>query len=135
MYLSHFDTGEHAGNMKSLFTVVINRKKTHVVVCFVYFSIKCLLPSPSAAKNRHKNTEILGCRPSLTNENTPSYLVSVFFIKWYFSENGNSLIMFQNSLFFFLNLQTHISRLPPGTVPGQCLAIEGGVCRLMSVAD
>uniref|UniRef100_A0A8C4D8T5 Threonine aspartase 1 n=1 Tax=Dicentrarchus labrax TaxID=13489 RepID=A0A8C4D8T5_DICLA len=28
--------------------------------------------------------------------------------------------------------KTHISRLPPGTVPGQCLAIEGGVCRLMS---
>lgn len=32
-------------------------------------------------------------------------------------------------------LQTHISRLPPGTVPGQCLAIEGGVCRLMSEAE
>ncbi|CAF87136.1 unnamed protein product, partial [Tetraodon nigroviridis] len=31
--------------------------------------------------------------------------------------------------------QTHISRLPSGTVPGQCLAIEGGVCRLMSVVD
>ncbi|XP_029306187.1 threonine aspartase 1 isoform X2 [Cottoperca gobio] len=31
--------------------------------------------------------------------------------------------------------KTHISRLPPGTVPGQCLAIEGGVCRLMSVAE
>ncbi|XP_034082929.1 threonine aspartase 1 isoform X3 [Gymnodraco acuticeps] len=30
--------------------------------------------------------------------------------------------------------KTHISRLPPGTVPGQCLAIEGGVCRL-SVAE
>ncbi|XP_078129100.1 threonine aspartase 1 isoform X4 [Sander vitreus] len=31
--------------------------------------------------------------------------------------------------------KTHISRLPPGTVPGQCLAIEGGVCRLMSVVE
>ncbi|XP_029031221.1 threonine aspartase 1 isoform X1 [Betta splendens] len=31
--------------------------------------------------------------------------------------------------------KTHISRLPPGTVPGQSLAIEGGVCRLMSVAE
>lgn len=31
--------------------------------------------------------------------------------------------------------QTHISRLPPGTVPGQSLAIEGGVCRLTSVAE
>ncbi|CAG09520.1 unnamed protein product, partial [Tetraodon nigroviridis] len=31
--------------------------------------------------------------------------------------------------------KTHISRLPSGTVPGQCLAIEGGVCRLMSVVD
>ncbi|XP_024916374.1 threonine aspartase 1 isoform X2 [Cynoglossus semilaevis] len=31
--------------------------------------------------------------------------------------------------------RTHISRLPPGTVPGQSLAIEGGVCRLMSVAE
>ncbi|XP_077468978.1 threonine aspartase 1 isoform X2 [Stigmatopora argus] len=28
--------------------------------------------------------------------------------------------------------KTHISRLPPGTIPGQSLAIEGGVCRLMS---
>lgn len=36
---------------------------------------------------------------------------------------------------FCLILQTHISRLPPGTVPGQSLAIEGGVCRLTSVAD
>lgn len=33
----------------------------------------------------------------------------------------------------FCRLQTHISRLPPGTVPGQCLAIEGGVCRLSVV--
>ena len=31
--------------------------------------------------------------------------------------------------------QTHISRLPPGTVPGQSLAIEGGVCRLMGVVE
>ncbi|XP_068597358.1 threonine aspartase 1 [Brachionichthys hirsutus] len=31
--------------------------------------------------------------------------------------------------------KTHISRLPPGTRPGQCLAIEGGVCRLMSVVE
>uniref|UniRef100_A0A3Q2DX80 Taspase, threonine aspartase, 1 n=1 Tax=Cyprinodon variegatus TaxID=28743 RepID=A0A3Q2DX80_CYPVA len=31
--------------------------------------------------------------------------------------------------------KTHISRLPPGTVPGQSLAIEGGVCRLMGVLD
>lgn len=31
--------------------------------------------------------------------------------------------------------KTHISRLPPGTVPGQSLAIEGGVCRLMCPAD
>eukprot|EP00066_Takifugu_rubripes_P012558 XP_011601824.1 PREDICTED: threonine aspartase 1 isoform X1 [Takifugu rubripes] len=31
--------------------------------------------------------------------------------------------------------KTHISRLPPGTVPGQCLAIEGGVCRLTSIPD
>ncbi|XP_040906105.1 threonine aspartase 1 [Toxotes jaculatrix] len=31
--------------------------------------------------------------------------------------------------------KTHISRLPPGTVPGQSLAIEGGVCRLMSVVE
>ncbi|XP_034040722.1 threonine aspartase 1 isoform X2 [Thalassophryne amazonica] len=31
--------------------------------------------------------------------------------------------------------KTHISRLPPGTVPGQSLAIEGGVCRLMSVLE
>ncbi|KAM6997961.1 threonine aspartase 1 [Tautogolabrus adspersus] len=31
--------------------------------------------------------------------------------------------------------KTHISRLPPGTVPGQCLAIEGGVCRLMSAVE
>ncbi|XP_044069178.1 threonine aspartase 1 isoform X2 [Siniperca chuatsi] len=31
--------------------------------------------------------------------------------------------------------KTHISRLPPGTVPGQCLAIEGGVCRLTSVVE
>uniref|UniRef100_A0A3Q3SKX9 Taspase, threonine aspartase, 1 n=1 Tax=Mastacembelus armatus TaxID=205130 RepID=A0A3Q3SKX9_9TELE len=31
--------------------------------------------------------------------------------------------------------KTHISRLPPGTIPGQSLAIEGGVCRLMSVVE
>lgn len=31
--------------------------------------------------------------------------------------------------------KTHISRLPPGTVPGQSLAIEGGVCRLMGTVD
>ncbi|KAM8858499.1 threonine aspartase 1 isoform 3-T4 [Spinachia spinachia] len=31
--------------------------------------------------------------------------------------------------------KTHISRLPPGTVPGQCLAIEGGVCRLTSATE
>uniref|UniRef100_A0AAQ5XPI8 Taspase, threonine aspartase, 1 n=1 Tax=Amphiprion ocellaris TaxID=80972 RepID=A0AAQ5XPI8_AMPOC len=31
--------------------------------------------------------------------------------------------------------KTHISRLPPGTVPGQSLAIEGGVCRLMGVVE
>ncbi|XP_061914467.1 threonine aspartase 1 [Entelurus aequoreus] len=31
--------------------------------------------------------------------------------------------------------KTHISRLPPGTVPGQSLAIEGGVCRLMTTAE
>ncbi|XP_053731728.1 threonine aspartase 1 [Synchiropus splendidus] len=31
--------------------------------------------------------------------------------------------------------KTHISRLPPGTVPGQSLAIEGGVCRLMSTVE
>ncbi|XP_054655611.1 threonine aspartase 1 [Dunckerocampus dactyliophorus] len=31
--------------------------------------------------------------------------------------------------------KTHISRLPPGTVPGQSLAIEGGVCRLTSTRD
>ncbi|XP_043992571.1 threonine aspartase 1 isoform X2 [Gambusia affinis] len=31
--------------------------------------------------------------------------------------------------------KTHISRLPPGTVPGQSLAIEGGVCRLMGIVD
>ncbi|XP_028325246.1 threonine aspartase 1 isoform X2 [Gouania willdenowi] len=31
--------------------------------------------------------------------------------------------------------KTHISRLPPGTVPGQSLAIEGGVCRLMAAAE
>uniref|UniRef100_A0A3B3ZEI3 Uncharacterized protein n=1 Tax=Periophthalmus magnuspinnatus TaxID=409849 RepID=A0A3B3ZEI3_9GOBI len=31
--------------------------------------------------------------------------------------------------------KTHISRLPPGTVPGQSLAIEGGVCRLMNASD
>ncbi|XP_041646005.1 threonine aspartase 1 [Cheilinus undulatus] len=31
--------------------------------------------------------------------------------------------------------KTHISRLPPGTVPGQSLAIEGGVCRLMSMVE
>ncbi|XP_077586056.1 threonine aspartase 1 [Stigmatopora nigra] len=31
--------------------------------------------------------------------------------------------------------KTHISRLPPGTIPGQSLAIEGGVCRLMSTVD
>lgn len=31
--------------------------------------------------------------------------------------------------------KTHISRLPPGTVPGQSLAIEGGVCRLMGPTD
>uniref|UniRef100_A0A3Q3G617 Threonine aspartase 1 n=1 Tax=Kryptolebias marmoratus TaxID=37003 RepID=A0A3Q3G617_KRYMA len=31
--------------------------------------------------------------------------------------------------------KTHISRLPPGTVPGQSLAIEGGVCRLKGVVD
>ncbi|XP_022599684.1 threonine aspartase 1 isoform X3 [Seriola dumerili] len=31
--------------------------------------------------------------------------------------------------------KTHISRLPPGTVPGQSLAIEGGVCRLMSIVE
>ncbi|KAG7513099.1 threonine aspartase 1 [Solea senegalensis] len=31
--------------------------------------------------------------------------------------------------------KTHISRLPPGTVPGQSLAIEGGVCRLMTVVE
>ena len=28
--------------------------------------------------------------------------------------------------------QTHISRLPPGAVAGQSVAIEGGVCRLES---
>ncbi|XP_046885047.1 threonine aspartase 1 isoform X3 [Hypomesus transpacificus] len=31
--------------------------------------------------------------------------------------------------------KTHISRLPPGAVAGQSLAIEGGVCRLVSTAD
>uniref|UniRef100_A0A665W3Q4 Taspase, threonine aspartase, 1 n=1 Tax=Echeneis naucrates TaxID=173247 RepID=A0A665W3Q4_ECHNA len=31
--------------------------------------------------------------------------------------------------------KTHISRLPPGTVPGQSLAIEGGVCRLINVVE
>uniref|UniRef100_A0A8C6M0K2 Taspase, threonine aspartase, 1 n=1 Tax=Nothobranchius furzeri TaxID=105023 RepID=A0A8C6M0K2_NOTFU len=31
--------------------------------------------------------------------------------------------------------KTHISRLPPGTVPGQSLAIEGGVCRLKGVVE
>ncbi|KAL4641387.1 threonine aspartase 1 isoform X2 [Arapaima gigas] len=31
--------------------------------------------------------------------------------------------------------KTHISRLPPGAVAGQSLAIEGGVCRLGSLAD
>ncbi|KAM4607725.1 threonine aspartase 1 isoform 4-T5 [Polymixia lowei] len=31
--------------------------------------------------------------------------------------------------------KTHISRLPPGAVPGQSLAIEGGVCRLMNGAE
>ncbi|XP_051935598.1 threonine aspartase 1 isoform X4 [Hippocampus zosterae] len=31
--------------------------------------------------------------------------------------------------------KTHISRLPPGTVPGQSLAIEGGVCRLVNTVD
>uniref|UniRef100_A0A667YJ80 Taspase, threonine aspartase, 1 n=1 Tax=Myripristis murdjan TaxID=586833 RepID=A0A667YJ80_9TELE len=31
--------------------------------------------------------------------------------------------------------KTHISRLPPGAVPGQSLAIEGGVCRLMSIVE
>ncbi|XP_055797058.1 threonine aspartase 1 isoform X2 [Salvelinus fontinalis] len=30
--------------------------------------------------------------------------------------------------------KTHISRLPPGAVAGQSLAIEGGVCRLVSTA-
>lgn len=31
--------------------------------------------------------------------------------------------------------QTHISRLPPGAVAGQSLAIEGGVCRLGTASD
>uniref|UniRef100_A0AAQ4NZM3 Taspase, threonine aspartase, 1 n=1 Tax=Gasterosteus aculeatus aculeatus TaxID=481459 RepID=A0AAQ4NZM3_GASAC len=31
--------------------------------------------------------------------------------------------------------KTHISRLPPGTVAGQCLAIEGGVCRLTGTVE
>lgn len=31
-----------------------------------------------------------------------------------------------------LSPQTHISRLPPGAVAGQSVAIEGGVCRLES---
>ncbi|XP_041921792.1 threonine aspartase 1 [Alosa sapidissima] len=31
--------------------------------------------------------------------------------------------------------KTHISRLPPGAVAGQSLAIEGGVCRLGSTSD
>lgn len=31
--------------------------------------------------------------------------------------------------------KTHISRLPPGTVPGQSLAIEGGVCRLVNTTE
>ncbi|XP_056147901.1 threonine aspartase 1 [Lampris incognitus] len=31
--------------------------------------------------------------------------------------------------------KTHISRLPPGAVPGQSLAIEGGVCRLMNTVE
>ncbi|XP_030627719.1 threonine aspartase 1 isoform X2 [Chanos chanos] len=31
--------------------------------------------------------------------------------------------------------KTHISRLPPGAVAGQSLAIEGGVCRLGSISD
>ncbi|XP_030235229.1 threonine aspartase 1 [Gadus morhua] len=31
--------------------------------------------------------------------------------------------------------KTHISRLPPGAVPGHSLAIEGGVCRLTSGAQ
>ncbi|XP_056110995.1 threonine aspartase 1 isoform X2 [Rhinichthys klamathensis goyatoka] len=31
--------------------------------------------------------------------------------------------------------RTHISRLPPGAVAGQSLAIEGGVCRLGTVSD
>lgn len=31
--------------------------------------------------------------------------------------------------------RTHISRLPPGAVAGQSLAIEGGVCRLGTASD
>lgn len=31
--------------------------------------------------------------------------------------------------------KTRISRLPPGTVPGQSLAIEGGVCRLVNTTE
>ncbi|CAL8300105.1 unnamed protein product [Merluccius merluccius] len=31
--------------------------------------------------------------------------------------------------------KTHISRLPPGAVPGHSLAIEGGVCRLTNAAE
>lgn len=35
----------------------------------------------------------------------------------------------------YVFLQTRISRLPPGTVPGQSLAIEGGVCRLVNTTE
>ncbi|KAM6956748.1 threonine aspartase 1 [Aplochiton taeniatus] len=31
--------------------------------------------------------------------------------------------------------KTHISRLPPGAIAGQSLAIEGGVCRLVNMVD
>ncbi|KAJ6659600.1 hypothetical protein lerEdw1_018569, partial [Lerista edwardsae] len=39
------------------------------------------------------------------------------------------------SSFLQISLQTHISRLPPGAVAGQSVAIEGGVCRLESLAS
>ena len=45
------------------------------------------------------------------------------------------LLIFDTYPLMSFSPQTHISRLPPGAVAGQSLAIEGGVCRLVSTAD
>uniref|UniRef100_A0A8D3DU68 Taspase, threonine aspartase, 1 n=1 Tax=Scophthalmus maximus TaxID=52904 RepID=A0A8D3DU68_SCOMX len=67
-------------------------------------------------------------------ENQPSQNIQGILVEFLWSHTTESMCVgymsAQDS-----KAKTHISRLPPGTVPGQSLAIEGGVCRLMSVVE